>query len=468
MAFSGLRTTSRPGATAALTSPRDHAAWGPLPPGPSSGPVAQVLRWARSPLQFLEECGRRFGNAFTLRLAAAPPLVCFSHPDAVRDVLTADPDLLRAGETHASIAPLLGDRSLLLLDGGRHVRDRRLMLPPFHADRVHAYARTMRAVADRAIDAWPTDRAFSLHEAMQAIALDVIMETVFGPDRPAALGRVRALLIDVLALGGLPMRIGGGRGPARRWRDMVRLTAEIDGLLGAEIARRRAVGVSDGVVDLLIAARDETGAGLDDRALRDELMTLLVAGHETTAIGLAWLFHRVLSTPDLTERLRAEVTSPDTVAAERSPRATEAGGDPLPLVDAVIKETLRLNPVFLLIGRQVRGAVTVSGWTLPAGVVASPCVYLVHRHPDVWPEPARFLPDRFLTSRPSPYEYLPFGGGVRRCLGMAFSLLEMRVVAARVLERTRLAAVGAPGQPVRRGLTMAPAGGVPVALVQRD
>jgi cytochrome P450 len=251
------------------------------------------------------------------------------------------------------------------------------------------------------------------------------------------------------------MRVGGARGPARRWREMVRLTAEIDGLLGAEVARRRASGASDGVLDLLMAARDESGEGLEERALRDELMTLLVAGHETTAIGLAWLFHRVLAAPELAERLRAELASRGAMAAE------------LPLVDAVIKETLRLNPVFLLIGRQVRAPVRVGGWELPAGVVASPCVYLVHRHPDVWPEPARFVPDRFLRARPSPYEYLPFGGGVRRCLGMAFSMQEMRVVAARVLERTRLAAVGSPGEPVRRGLTMAPAGGVPVALVAR-
>jgi cytochrome P450 len=414
-----------------------------------------VLRWARSPLDFLDECGRRFGDAFTLRLAAAPPLVCFAHPDAIRDVLTADPDVLRAGETHATIAPLLGDHSLLLLDGGRHVRDRRLMLPPFHGDRVHAYERTMRTVVDRAIDAWPTDQPFSLHGAMQGIALDVIMETVFGSDRPATLGRVRALLIEVLGLAGGPMRVGGGRGPARRWREMVRLTAEIDGLLGAEIARRRAAGATDGVVDLLMAARDESGDGLDERALRDELMTLLVAGHETTAIALAWLFHRVLGAPELTGGLRDEVTAHGATAAE------------LPLVDAVIKETLRLNPVFLLIGRQVRAAVRVGGWELPAGVVASPCVYLVHRHPDVWPAPARFVPDRFLRARPTPYEYLPFGGGVRRCLGTAFSMLEMRVVAARVLERTRLAPVGAPGEAVRRGLTMAPAGGVPVTLVDR-
>jgi cytochrome P450 len=236
---------------------------------------------------------------------------------------------------------------------------------------------------------------------------------------------------------------------------MVRLTAEIDGLLGAEIARRRVVGASDGVLDLLMTARDESGEGLDERALRDELMTLLVAGHETTAIGLAWLFHRVLALPELAERLRGEVAAHGATAAE------------LPLVDAVIKETLRLNPVFLLIGRQVRGPVRVGGWDLPAGAVASPCVYLVHRHPDVWQEPARFVPDRFLRARPSPYEYLPFGGGVRRCLGMAFSMQEMRVVAARVLERTRLAPVGSPGEAVRRGLTMAPAGGVPVTLLSR-
>jgi len=440
----GLRTGSR-------SAPADA-----LPPGPASGPVAQVLRWARSPLELLDECRLRFGDAFTLRLAAAPPLVCLAHPDAVRDVLTADPDLLRAGETHGTIAPLLGDHSLLLLDGGRHVRDRRLMLPPFHADRVHAYERTMCSVADRAIDGWPTDRPFALHAAMQGIALDVIMETVFGVDRPPALGRVRDLLIAVLALAGRPMRVGGARGPARRWREMIRLIVEIDGLLGAEIARRRAAGAGEGVLDLLMAARDETGEGLDDRALRDELMTLLVAGHETTAIELAWLFHRVLGTPDLVARLRAEARSRGATAPE------------LPLIDAAIKETLRLNPVFLLIGRRVRAPVRVGGWDLPPGVVASPCIYLVHRHPDVWPEPTRFVPDRFLGARPTPYEYLPFGGGVRRCLGMAFSMQEMRIVAARVLERTELAAVGVPGAPVRRGLTMAPANGVAVALVARD
>jgi cytochrome P450 len=432
-----------------------------LPPGPTLPRLLQGLHFALRGLPFFEMCQRRYGDCFTIRMPFGPPYVLFTAPAAVREIFTGDGDELRAGEANVVLRPLLGVNSLLFLDGDRHARERRLMLPPFHGERMLAYADTMRAITDGVVDRWPVRRPFPIHPEMQAITLDVILRTVFGLEAET-LAVLRDLLRRWIASSLNPAllwpRLQVDFGRVSPWGRLVRLKREIDALLLAEIAHRRDAGAIErgDVLSLLLAARDEEGRPMRDEELLDEMITLLVAGHETTATALAWTFHHLLANPDVLEACRAE--------------ARGSGGDfvRLPLLDAVVKETLRLNPVITEVGRRLTRPMRIGGRDIPAGVAVGPCIYLVHRRPDVWPDPDRFDPARFVGARPSPYEFLPFGGGARRCLGMAFALYEMKVVLATVLSRAELAPMrGYEMKVVRRSITMAPSRGMPVVVTAR-
>lgn len=440
-----------------------------LPPGPEMPPLLQALRWARWPITFLEESAARFGEVFTVRLPGSPPIVMFSNPDALKDIFTGSEDDLRAGEANARLEPLLGTSSVLLLDGDEHMRERRLLLPPFHGERMHAYGEAMRAIADRAIDGWPMQETFPIHPRMQAITLDVILKTVFGMDEGAALERLRAQLTELLSLASNPLALLGGmqvsKNPRALGSRVQALRTAVDEALFAQIARRRTLGTTgrNDVLSLLLDARDEDGRPMTDRALRDELVTLLVAGHETTATSLAWATSRLLENPDVAARLRTELSA---AVAEGHTAPAEIAR--LPYLDATVKESMRLDPVVPIVGRRLTTPLVIGGVSLPAGVVASPCIYLAHRRPERWSEPNAFKPERFLDSRPTPYEFLPFGGGVRRCIGAAFALYEMKIVLAQMLLRVDLLAV--PNyrvRVVRRAVTLAPSDGMPVKVEER-
>jgi cytochrome P450 len=410
----------------------------------------------------LEACRQRYGDTFTLRFPGFDPLVILSDPAAVKQIFTGDADELRAGEANVVLAPFVGPDSLLLADGARHRRKRRLMMPPFHGERMQLYGALMRSIADRAIDAWPVGQPFPLHAETQRITLDVILHAVFGLEG-AEMEALRARLVEgaavvtehpMLMLKWLQRDLG----PLTAWRRVERLRDETDAILFAEFARRRAEARTDrtDVLSLLMAARDEDGHAMSDGELRDEMITLLLAGHETTATTLAWVIQYVLAHPAVLARLRAEVS--DGAAAD----ATAAD---LPFLDATIKETQRLMPIIPMVGRRLRRAMRIGDAELPADVVAAPCAYLTHRRADLWDEPDAFRPERFLGKRPTPYEFFPFGGGARACLGAAFASFEMRVVLARILARVEMRAV--PGyrvRVVRRGITFAPSEGMPVVI----
>jgi cytochrome P450/predicted unusual protein kinase regulating ubiquinone biosynthesis (AarF/ABC1/UbiB family) len=438
--------------------------WPGLPPGPDTPPLLQAMRWVQWPVPFLEECAQRFGDAFTIRLPGRPPLVMFSHPDAIRELFTGDVEDLRAGEANSILEPLLGKHSLLLLDGAEHLRERRLVQPPFHGERMVSYGATMQEIARRAIDAWPTDRAFAIQPEMQSITLDVILRTVFGLDEGPRLTALRRELVELLSVSASPQILlaslqagSNARGAAARPAEVRK---RVDDLLFAEIARRRALADGDrtDVLSLLLSARDEDGQPLSDQALRDELVTLLVAGHETTATALAWAVKHLITHPNVRARLEDEVRGVD---------------DPLALsrldwLDAVVKETLRLTPIVPMVGRRLTRPLTIGGLDLPAGVVAAPSIVLAHRRPERWPDPDRFDPQRFLDAKPTPYEFLPFGGGVRRCVGAAFALYEMKIVLAEIVQRVELRAqTGYEARVVRRSVTLAPSEGMPVVATRR-
>lgn len=441
-----------------------------LPPGPRQWPVVQLLWWIRQPIPFMEECTRQFGDCFTVRFpVAGQEIIFFSDPVAIKEIFTGDAENFRAGEANAIVRPLLGNNSLLVLDGTQHARERRLMMPPFHGERMQVYGEEMRAIADRSIDAWPLETPFPIHTFMQGITLDVILRTVFGLDESEPLLQLRDRLIRLLSKATRPYLLLPwfqiDLGPYSPWGRQVRLRKEIDTLLFTIFAERRAEGSAgrQDILTMLLDARDEDGQPLSDHHLRDEMLTLLIAGHETTATSLSWIFSRILPRPDVMTKLQAELQ-----AVVGTGPVTPKHVSQLEYLDATIKETLRLNPIVPVVGRRLQKPTRIGGRDLPAGVIVSPCIYLTHRRPDLWPEPARFNPDRFLGKKPSPYEFFPFGGSVRYCLGAAFATYEMKIVLAEILLRTELRL--APGYiptMVRRGITFAPSAGVPVVVSTR-
>ena len=441
-----------------------------LPPGPGAPAVWQLVRWIRDPIPFLLECRDRYGSCFTIRFPQMPPYILFSDPRAIQDIFVADPDVLRAGQTHAAaLRPFLGNNSLLTLDGERHRRHRRLLAPPFHGERMHAYGEVIRDTASRDIRAWPVGRLIAMRAAMQRITLDVMLRCVFGHAREETIAAVRDSVVGLLGFVGNPRALAAGLalwlqrdlGPLTPWRRMLRAKREFEAALLAEMTRRRAAGAGGpDILSLLVAARDEADQPMTDEEILDELKTLLFGGHETTATALAWCTHYLLAEPAIMNRVVEELRH----AIDRH-GLDSLHAAAMPYLDATIKETLRLMPILPLVGRHVTQPVRVGDLDVPAGVNVMPCISLTHRNPAVWTDPDRFIPDRFLDAKPSPYAFLPFGGGSRRCIGMSFALHEMRIVLAEMLARVRLKPVaGYRATVVRRGLTLAPSGGVPVVV----
>ena len=443
------------------------AAMPALPPGPRIPRLLQILKWVRQPIPFMRACARAHGDAFTMRWPGVPPLAFFSDPAVIKQIFTADPERLQAGQANVVLKPILGPNSILLLDGARHKRERKLLMPPFHGERMRLYGAVMGEVADRSIGDWPVETPFSLHARMQQITLDIILRTVFGVEEGARLARLRALLIEFLKLvGNSPLLLVRwlqiDLGPLTAWRRITVLARAIDTLLYEEIARRKAEP-QDGRTDImamLVAARDEDGQPMSDAEIRDEMITMLLAGHETTATSLAWAMHRLLHHPEALQTARTEVTSVlgNGGQASLAEQVAELG-----YLDAVIKETARLHPIVPIVARYLEVPTRIGDFDLPAGSVAAPCIYLTHRRPDVWPDPETFRPERFIDRRVDPYAFFPFGGGVRHCLGAAFATYEMKIVLARVLARVSLRPDPTHAvRTVRRSITFAPSGGLPV------
>jgi cytochrome P450 len=430
----------------------------PLPPGPRAAPLLQTARWLRSPIAFMEACRRRFGDAFSVRfLGFERPMVMISDPRAIQALYAEPAHRLPPGRTIA-LLPIMGPQSVLLLEGGAHLARRRLMLPPFHGERMRAYELEMSEIAREQIECWPRGEELALLPRMRAITLEVIMRIVFGVTEPARLARLRVLLprlLDGTASTALSFRVMLARGLGRGdpLLAFAALQAEIDEVLLAEIAQRRRAGDRTpraDVLSLLLAARFEDGSTMSDRDVRDQLVTLLLAGHETTATALAWTFDLLTHNPAVLERLGAEVREQ---AGERYLRA-------------VVSESLRLRPVVPLAGRRLASELRCDGLHLPAGTDVAPVIWLTHTRADLYPQPYEFRPERFLDDAPSTYGWIPFGGGVRRCLGAAFAELEMRVVLRCVTATLELSAVSSrPERVRRRNITFAPRHGARVRVV---
>jgi cytochrome P450 len=419
--------------------------------------LIQTLRWLFRPLGFMESCRRRYGDAFSVTfLGFSSPMVMLSGPEAIRALYGERSHGLPPGRT-LTLLPVMGPRSVLLLEGEDHLSRRKAMLPSFHGERMRAYEPVVRDLIVSEIERWEPGKTFPVHPRMQAVTLEVILRAVFGVDEGERLTRLRTLLTDLLRrlsspwtqVGVLVARRFGRSGPLDA---IERENAAVDELLLAEIAERRAdpgLAERSDILSLLLQARFADGSGMSDRELRDQLVTLLLAGHETTATALAWTFDLLLRHPEALATLTAEVRAGESDAYLR----------------AVISESLRLRPVVPLAGRRLAVPLQADGLDLPTGTDVTPAIWLSHTRADVYPDPQAFRPERFLDGGPATYAWIPFGGGVRRCLGAAFAEFEMRVVLTEVLRRCELQlASPRPERIARRNVTFSPRRGTRVVL----
>ncbi len=432
---------------AASTNGHGPASIKGLPPGPRMPRALQTAIWSRKAQWFLEQSRARFGPMFTIRIAYEGDWVVLTDPELVKQVFTGDPRVFHAGEGNQILRPILGDNSVLVLDEKKHIAQRKLLLPPFHGERMQAYGEKMAEIAAREVESWPTGTPYKLRPQMQAITLEIVLETVFGVHGGERMGQLRdalrdfldlttnpAVLLPILLIG--PDRINGIGAFRRR-------VERVDQLIAEEMTERRAaedLEERDDVLSMLVQARHEDGSPMSDAEIRDELLTLLVAGHETTATALSWAMERLTRHPEKLERLRDEV---------------EAGEEDY--LTATIQETLRLRPVIVIVIRKLTEPVELGGYELPAGARVVPSIHLIHRDPQIYPEPERFLPERFLDNPPGTYTWIPFGGGVRRCLGAAFAQFEMQVVLRELVRRWEIKPANPSSERVfRRAITETP------------
>ena len=441
-----------------------------LPPGPRLPRTLQTVAWWNRTVPFLERCRERYGKRFTMRLLQAPPFIHHSEPDHLREIFTAPPEVLHPGEGAKLLEPVVGSNSVILLDERAHLSQRKLMLPAFHGEKMQRLSGLMREVTEREVERWPRDQPLQLHPRLQALTLEIILRAVFGLDSGQRLDAMRRRLAGILEFGARPSSTLPLLQRGRGWREFERGRAEADAMIYEQIDERRgnggeeadagaagtAPGLANGrddVLAMLLDARHEDGSPMSPLELRDELMTLLVAGHETTASELAWAFERLTRTPDVLERLTAEIESDD--------------GDAY--VTATVHETLRRRPVLPNAApRLVMEPVEIGGWRYEPGVCLIADAYLLHHDPDVYPEPYAFRPERFLGEQPGTYTWSPFGGGRRRCLGASFAMLEMKIVLREVLAQNELE----PGMPGtegarRRSITLSPRAGSRAVLRAR-
>ena len=427
------------------------------PPGPGSPPLAQALAYGRDPLGFLASRQRRYGDIFTVRFPYYGRVVYVAEPSIVKAVFTGDPAVFHAGEANATVLePALGPNSVLTLDDAPHLRQRKLLLPPFHGERVRRYGELIVEVTREEMRSWPVGKPFAIRPHTQRITLAVIMRAVFGVHDEARLNRFEGLIeefahrVDPITRFPFLRRSYGRFSP---WDKFVRSREALDAFIYEEIRMRRAEPgheERDDVLSLLLEARDEDGQPMNDEELRDEMITVLGAGHETTATGLAWAIERLVRNPDVLAKLRASLA-----AGEEDYLA------------ATVKEVLRTRPVIVDVARKLTARASIAGYELPAGTFVLPAIAALHQREDVFPEPSELRPERFLDGKADNYAWIPFGGGIRRCIGAAFAEYEMRTILREFVERADLAPVNPKPERVRvRNITLAPAKGARVICTE--
>lgn len=443
-----------------------------IAPGPERPAVWQLMRYSFAPLTLLEECARRYGDTFMLRLAGYGKFVMLGSPEAVRDVFRGESDALHSGESNELLIPTVGPNSVLVLDDELHERQRRVLLPPLKGERMRSFFSAIQAATLDAVQAWPVGRPIRLLEWMQRITLRVILEAVMGltagPQRDEIEVQMQRMLaptrsrFSLILLKMLPVRQLQDTRWLPYYRQMHALNTSLYSLIDT---RRRQLPSQRGenvLADLLNAGHAD-GRPLSDQEIRDALVTLIVAGHETTAIALAWALEQAVSASHVMTRVADELRA---VADRLLPTAEHLAQ--LEFLDAAIRESLRRQTILPFVVRLTKRAFVAGGHEYPPGVVLCPCSHLVHHRADLYPEPEAFRPERFLDRKYAGHEWFPFGGGNRTCLGMAFALYEMKVVLSTLFCRVRLIRPpGSQSRPVRRGIVLAPHDGVEMVVAER-
>ena len=443
-----------------------------LPPGPRAPRLVQTYRFARHPLSSLDVSFQRYGDGFTARLFGLGTVVVISNPASVEDLFTAPVEQVVTGEANRRLfESFLGTHSLLNLDGPRHRRKRRLLMPPFHGQRMSLYGRVMAEVTAQELATWPIGRTFPIQQAMQNITLEVILRAIFGVDDPVNRARMGAAILTFIADSHRPgtalNAFPGAQidlGPRSPWGRFVRARDGVYAEIFNAIAERRATGTAgrDDILSMLLDVRDEDGQPMSDDELRDDLFTLLLVGHETTAATLAWGVWALLAHPEVAAKLRAERRRVMGDGPLDPARVSE-----LTYLDATIKEITRRYPVSDGAARLLKTPLRLGRFHLPAGIVVAASAWLTHTNPATWREPLRFAPDRFVDARPVPFSMLPFGGGLRTCIGAAFASYELKIVLSELLAHADLQLQpGYHAKVVRRTVTLSPVDGVPVRLVR--
>jgi cytochrome P450 len=416
-------------------------------------------------------CRKRYGTAFTVKLMSFS-VSLFSDPESIRTIFASKSADMHAGEINRILRMVVGSSSVLLLDDDEHMRQRKLLLPSFHGERMRLYGETMAELTRDVMATWPEDREFALQKSTQEITLQIILRTVFGAEGAQLTDLTRQIKhMNSAADSGVSLALMSflSRNPQletkKPWSWLLRTRNDTDALLYKQIAQRRneagKVARTD-VLAMLMEARDDEGQPMSDRELRDELITTLLAGHETTATALAWGFERILLHPLVYQRLRDEIDAAGGMDASPEKLAS------LPYLDATVKEVLRSRPIVPAVGRVLQRATTIGGYDLPKGAIVGACIYLAHRDPAVYPEPEQFRPERFLGVPTDPVSWLPFGGGIRRCIGAQFALFEMKIVLATILAACDCELTEkVPARTARRGVTLSPAGGTRIKIKRR-
>lgn len=428
----------------------------------------QLFYWITDPIGFQIEYSRQYGDIFTMQLSGLGPYVLIGNPQAIQEIFNQD-SKFDVGRANALAKPLIGENSLMLIDGSRHRRERKLLMPPFHGERLQTYAQQICQITEQAASQWQVGQTFVARTVMQQISLEIILQIVFGLSEGERYQQLKPLLTNWINMTDSPLRssmlflkaLQRDWGSWTPWGRMKQRQRQVHDLLQAEIEERRTQG-NEGrtdVLSLMMAARDENGQAMTDAELRDELLTILFAGHETTATTLAWAFYQIHQQQEVREKLLQELDS-----LGENPLSMEIAQ--LPYLTAVCQETLRMYPVLpVIFPRITKSPVEIAGYKFDAETTLMPTIYLVHYREDLYPNAQHFKPERFLERQYSPSEYFPFGGGSRRCLGYALAQLEMKLVLATILSKYQLAlAEDKPVKLQRRGFTLAPVGGVRMVM----
>ncbi|MEM7580175.1 MAG: cytochrome P450 [Mastigocoleus sp.] len=435
-----------------------------LPQSYQAPAFTQRLQWLFNPLPLMETCFQKYGDSFTLQLIGGRNFAFFSNPQAIKEVFELSEDKFDAGKGSNILVPLLGEQSVIIIDGKDHQKQRKLLTPPFHGDRMKSYGEIISNTTQEVINKLQIGEAFEVRSLTQSISLKVIVKAVFGITEGERYEQIQKLLYSILEISGSTLGtiflfyrfLQQDLGNWSPWGKFLRLREQIDKLIYTEIQERRDnsdTSRSD-ILSLMMSARDEDDQPMTDKQLRDELMTLLFAGHETTASALVWALYWIHALPSVHTKLLAELDNSND--SKDISNITK-----LPYLNAVCNETLRIYPIApIVFPRILKSPVKILDYEFPAGYVLAPCIYLTHHQPDLYPESQKFKPERFLERQFTQYEFIAFGGGTRRCIGRAFAMFEMKLVLTTILKNIELKLTeNADVKPIRRGITIAPSSG---------